>query len=30
MVTREQSGFSMEMITIDKPKLPYLILEGIN
>lgn len=30
IVTREQPPFSMEMITIDKPKLPYLILEGIN
>lgn len=30
MVTRPANGFSMEMISIDKPSTPYLILEGIN
>jgi predicted component of type VI protein secretion system len=30
MVTRPADGLAMEMITIDKPKTPYLILEGIN
>jgi len=28
MVTR--SNFRLEMITIDKPDKPYIILEGIN
>ena len=30
MVTRSSNNFSLEMITIDKPKIPYCILEGIN